>query len=268
MSVLAAVMMVSGVAQASDQVSAIVGGVNVSASQAIAKRTVALFMWQNSGSVGLCTGSIMDDSHILTAAHCVSDFKQGVVVFSTNSIIDLVKKAAQQGIKAVPQIRVMTSAVAQPGYSGQEGGDSEFNDLAIITFQGGLAPGYEPAHFLPKAQVLGAFASKTTITLSGYGITAPHSNDPNAGDQGAGTLRQVQVAFQSLSPNQIDVIVAGQMGHDACSGDSGGPAMIQAKGDVYVIGVASRSDCRVSSIYTLIVKENLPSVSNVRVATR
>jgi secreted trypsin-like serine protease len=154
---------------------------------------------------------------------------------------------------------MMTSAIAQPGYSGQAGGNAEFNDLAVVTFSGGLSAGYEPAHFLAKADALNALSKNAVVTLAGYGITSAPVATPNPSnpDQGSGTLRQVSVNFQSLSSQQIDIYVAGTRGHDACSGDSGGPAMIQLSGETYVVGVASRSDCRSTSIYTLVDRENV-----------
>ena len=264
--------MIMGASAQASQNSAfpIIGGSNVSSSATIAKRTVALFFIETNGNQGLCTGSILDNSRILTAAHCVSGFKQGLVVFSTANIIDLVSQAAKNGLASVPEVRLMSSAIAQPGYDGQLGGNAEFNDLAIVTFTGGLAAGYEPAHFMTKSTLMSVMTKNAPVTLAGYGITSAPTNTPNPADpdQGSGTLRQVAVGVLGLSPKQIDVYVGGRTGHDACSGDSGGPAMMQANGDWFVIGVASRSDCQTMSIYTLVNQEAVSAAkSNFEMAT-
>ena len=108
----------------------IVGGNNVAASDTIAKRTVGLFFVETNGDEGICTGSILDNSHILTAAHCVKDFQVGAVVFANDKMIELIQATANGGIAAVPQLRLMTAVKTEPGYSGQTGGNAEFNDLA------------------------------------------------------------------------------------------------------------------------------------------
>ena len=261
---LGALCLLSAPAFASENsVLPIIGGTNVSASHVIAKRTVGLFFMETDGKQGLCTGSILDNAHILTAAHCVTNFKAGLVIFSNANMLDQVKQAAQHGVATAPKVRLMSSAVAKPGYDGQLGGAAEFNDLAIVTFSGGLAAGYEPAKFLSQSDVLNALKENAPIVLAGYGITSPPSNTPNQADpnQGSGTLRQVGVKFAGMSAKLVDIFVAGSTGHDACSGDSGGPAMVQVSGETYVIGVASRSDCRTTSIYTLVGQENA-TISN------
>jgi secreted trypsin-like serine protease len=267
-------LLLSSAAMASNaSVRPIVGGTTVGVNETIAKRTVGLFFILHDGSNGICSGSILDNTRILTAAHCVQNVDAGVVVFSNNNMINLVINASQNGVDAVPQLRLMTGIKQEPGYSGQEGGNDEFNDLAVVTFEGGLPAGYEPAKFLPKASALQVLRRNAAITLAGYGITSAPAEeqapvpgasptpaptpDPSAPpvDDGSGTLRQVTVGFGLFSPNQIDMYVGGLTGHDACSGDSGGPSMITVGGEVYVVGVASRSDCVQMSIYTFVNQE-------------
>ena len=255
---LTAALLLNSSAGASTESVPIVGGNTVSANSAIGRRTVGLFFIQKDNKQSLCTGSILDSSHILTAAHCIQNLKQAMVLFSPN-MIQVIQNVSANGIAKTPEARVVTNAKEQPGYNGQAGGDSEFNDLAILTFAGGLVAGYEAAHFLSKADALNVLASHTPVVLAGYGVTTPPSVAATAADpnKGSGTLRQVAVSFDSMSPHQIDIFVAGPEGHDACSGDSGGPAMVQVNGETFVIGVASRSDCMATSIYTFVHSKNL-----------
>lgn len=263
------------VAHASEnQVVPIVGGTSVSNAEVIAKRTVGLFFITTKKENGVCTGSILDDSHILTAAHCVADYAQGLVVFANDKLLDYVKAAVKGGVSRVPQVRLMVSVKQEPGYSGQEGGGDEFNDLAVITFQGGLPAGYQPAKFLSQVSAQAFLKQGAKVTLAGYGITqkapqagapamrtsmlataptpSPKPAQPAPNTLGVGTLRQVDVQFAQFSPKLIDLYVQGQPQHDACSGDSGGPSVVNIQGETYVVGVASRSDCVHVSIYTFV----------------
>jgi secreted trypsin-like serine protease len=241
----------------------IVGGTSVPQSSVIAHRVVALFFMTTTNQQAACSGSILNDSQILTAAHCVANFKQGLVIFSTSNMLALVQSAFKNGLSAVPQARLMTGVKQEPGFPGGEpSGDGEFNDLAVVTFQGGLPAGYEPAKFLDQASALAVLQKGAPVTLAGYGITSPPKQQPGAPtqqtfmtadpNQGVGTLREVAVQATNFSAQGIDLFVAGPAHHDACSGDSGGPSMVVVGGETYVVGVASRSDCVQTSIYTFV----------------
>ena len=225
----------------------VVGGQNVSGSDVIAQRTVGIFMKMDKGAA-ICSGEIIDNSHILAAAHCVTGVQGGYVVFSTGDIT----KAPTQNPSSV---RPITGAKAMPGYDGQTSGGGEFADFSIISFSGGIPSGYEPAHFLPQSVISAKLKAGTSIVLAGYGITAPPSTDPGAGWQGAGTLRKVAVKLAQIGAQKIDMYLQGATGHIACEGDSGGPAMVSISGDLFVVGVDSRGNCQDVAIYGIVSKE-------------
>ena len=258
-------------AQAEVESAPIVGGTLVSSSELIARRTVGLyFLITENGQKGaaICSGSILDSSHILTAAHCVQGFQAGYVVFSANDVFSALKQANLQApVANGSAVQPMVSALAFPGFPGMNaanGNAGEFVDLAVITFRGGLPAGYEPAHFLPKNTLLSELGKSPDLTLSGYGMTTPPSQRPSSSSAsgfpaGVGTLRKVQVHTDHIASQQIDVFVGGVPHHNACEGDSGGPAMLTLNNDVYVVGVDSRGDCNTTSIYTIVDQENLSS---------
>ena len=262
---------------AETQSTPIVGGTVVAASDVIAKRTAALyFLINENGQKGaaICSGSILDDSHILTAAHCVQGFQSGYVVFSSSDIFTVLKQAASaHQFPTGGKVQPMVSAVALPGFPGMDaanGSDQEFPDLAVIQFRGGLPAGYEAAHFLPKVDLLKQLSKKPSVTLAGYGMITPpqavkksfEAGSASGFPIGVGILHQVTVHTVGVMPHQVDVDVGGIVGHNACEGDSGGPAMISVNGDVFVIGVDSRGDCRTTSLYTLVYRENTANLSN------
>ena len=274
----------------------IIGGTTVSSSTEIAQRTVGLFFQgkpdaQGQASAAVCTGSIVDDSHIITAAHCVQDFYEGAVIFTAGNMFAVLDQASKGGIASVNgQLAMMDSAVALPGFPGMANSNNanEFVDLAVITFKGGLPAGYQPAKFLAHSDVVAALKASNSATLAGYGMTsAPQelsqkrtqsfsfqggkkpkapapapSDDGSANDgfpAGVGTLRKVSVSYQGLSDKEIDIYFVGKMNHIACEGDSGGPASVTYQGETYVVGVDSRGDCASNAIYGLIDQETLNS---------
>ena len=232
----------------------VIGGQEVNNSDSIARRTVALIMIsmdQGKKGMGICSGSLIDSTHVLTAAHCITGFQYGYVVFSNTNAVAVAQAAHTSG---AGQAAPISSVKAMPGYGGQTGGGAEFPDFAIITFFGAIPAGYEPAHFLTAAGMAQVLKKGQTVTLAGYGITsAPQPNSTTL--QGAGTLRRVDVSLVGLSPKKIDLYLSGLANHIACEGDSGGPAMVAEQGQEYVIGVDSRGDCKSMAIYTLVTQE-------------
>jgi secreted trypsin-like serine protease len=234
----------------------IVGGRTVAANDTIARRTVALYMLKNDGKGGLCTGSILNGGTILSAAHCVYNVKKVVVIFALNNIGKIAQAALTSENGAGGIARVASNFRQLPGYSGQAGGSDEFPDLALITFKGGLPVGYEPAHFLNQAETAKVLRSGAPVTVAGYGITSVEErNQTISGPNTSGTLRQVTIQFASFSQNKVQMFLKGPTNRNACSGDSGGPAMVTIEGNPYVIGIASRSDCIQNSIYTWVPRE-------------
>ena len=109
----------------------------------------------------------------LTAAHCVADGTDGmVVIFGTNIRTD-----------SKDAVRVEGSEVPRT-WSEKHQGDSDFGDIAVIRFEGGVPSGFTPAKLAPTSLEIRA---GDEVTLAGYGIT-------RAGSQvGAGVLRKTTV---------------------------------------------------------------------------
>ena len=230
----------------------IIGGEKVAESDAIAHRTVGLFLQEKNGQRALCSGSILDSTHILTAAHCVENVVSGFVIFSAIDVMKIIRHRTDS--ESAPFLGAITSVRMYPGY--EENSDlplGEFVDIGIITFSGGLPTNYEAAHFLPHAKLLTELTHHKPITLAGYGV---NDATPDPGDNGSGELRKVGVRLEEVGEMKEDIEVENDE-QIACHGDSGGPALIEDGNDVYVIGVASRSDCHESSIYTLVDQEFL-----------
>jgi len=191
-------------------------------------------------NVGGCSGTILDATHILTAAHCVVEENgtratpaQVAVAAGTPDVTTAQGRAAGV-VKPVSVIRV------HPRYSA--GGF--FDDAAVLTLA-------TPLDFsLPTVQPL-AMANPGTVVspgravrVTGYGITGPGAGD-------FGTLRSVSVrsviggsACANTAPGAFLCTQGTNKG--ACSGDSGGTATIGSGAAMRVIGVTDIADsnCR------------------------
>lgn len=234
---VAGAMLASWIASSSVQAGPnIVGGVAVEANDPLARSTVALYLVDGNGRAAICTGSLINQSTVVTAAHCVQGVKQAAVVFARDvRRLDRIPKN---------RIRPVVGATANPNYHPDDG-MFYWNDIAVIRFQGGIPSGYEPATVMEKRASEIAVQPGAKVVIAGYGITAAEADN-------SGQLRKTTMFVRMVTKNQSEVGLV-NAGHSACQGDSGGPAFVQVNGRYLLWGVTSRGDKYCSlSIYTKI----------------
>ena len=211
----------------------IIGGQDSNGQEDFAKHIVALYDLRG-GSI--CTASILSESILLTAAHCVASPASDLrVVFGTDvdsrSII----------VKPVDAYQV------SPLWSLRQFQQFNTGDIALVKFSGGLPAGFKAIKFLSDASGL---KDGQNVMLAGYG-----TSDGVRGS-GAGKLRYVVTQIKKVGFSKTEILMEQSKGKGACHGDSGGPAYIQVNGELIVIGVTSRgvddvkNDCSVSSAYS------------------
>ncbi|MDO9410326.1 trypsin-like serine protease [Patulibacter sp.] len=198
--------------------------------------TVAVQTIFEGDNVGGCSGTILDPTHVLTAAHCVVEENgtratpDQVAVAAGTVDVTTPQGRATGAVKGVATIRV------HPRYSA--GGF--FDDAAVLTLS-------TPLDFsVPTIQPLAMVRSGTNVSpgrsvrVSGFGITGA-----NAGD--FGRLRAVNVrsviggsACANTAPGAFLCTQGTRKG--ACSGDSGGTATIGSGTARRLIGVTDIAD--------------------------
>lgn len=213
----------------------IINGVPVTTGNALAKSVVGL-MFKNPVWYTGCTGSVLGDRFILTAAHCLASAHADALMvnFSLNTPTyeqqsNPKTAIADADIEKAFVVRKVRSFLINPKYN--KSGD---HDLAIILLEDKIPADAVPVTLLPD-QYLDVANYKTTlddqphpITLIGFGVI---SENP-ATDTDVLRMTSVPGKFE----NQF-VVTDQTHGSGGCNGDSGGPAFFEIGKVTYQVGV-------------------------------
>lgn len=156
-----------------------------------------------------CSGVIVAEDLILTAAHCTSLAISGGVVYFGNNL-DSFK------LEAIPIIKVFK----HPSYTGPG------NDFTLLKLFDPIPAGYEPIELLDPSEPI--FQGEY-VRLAGFG-----SN--NKGDY-FGRLRVVESVILERASNESLYVENGSTA--ACGGDSGGPMFLLRGDQWYLAGVTA-----------------------------
>jgi len=172
---------------------------------------------------GICTGTLVAPTVVLTAAHCVEGLGNsgpyGTAKFGTGSgnffdsvtIIDYAKHRAFIGFK---EKDIALLRLAEPPMNGD-------TPVEPVTFN--LDP-------LDQSWV------GRNVTTVGFGNNIPPvGGDPSTGT-GAGTQREIEYTIDGVTAEHL---LVGTMTQNTCQGDSGGPTFAKIDGNWVVLSVTS-----------------------------
>lgn len=204
---------------------------------------VALYNIENES---LCTGSIIDDHYIITAAHCMSEEPRNMMVLFGASVEDAAK--SKQFIRASDGIAHENYAkTIERAKKTQTIPEFNWGDIALVEIDQDLPPNYKPV------AISNVDTSSQKTLLAGYGMF------DGVQGTGSGLLRKTVVNVDNPSFSETEASLDQTKGTGACHGDSGGPAYLQANKRYLLWGITSRglkdpnNDCSQYSVYTKIM---------------
>ncbi|VVD01337.1 unnamed protein product [Leptidea sinapis] len=192
---------------------------------------VALF---NAGRQ-FCGGSLIDDKHVLSAAHCVAHM-------TSWDVARLTAKLGDHNIRTNTETqhveRKIKRVVRHRGFDMS----TLYNDVSILTLD-------QPVSFTKNIRPIclpsgGRAYAGTVATVIGWGSLRESGPQPSVLQEVSipiWTNSECRLKYGSAAPGGIvdHMLCAGKASMDSCSGDSGGPLMVNEGGRWTQVGVVS-----------------------------
>ena len=204
-----------------------------------------LVLHRAGGGGSLCSGAIIDATHVLTAAHCVVE-NGAPVAASTLTVRAGVTNASTPGPSDSLQDRVVSTVRVHAGYvqGARTGGD----DVAVLVLSTplGLDGPTARAIALPSASTAIRFGD--SVSLAGFGLKTINGTIDGTLNGMTGTLVDQGECLPPAYDTANGVLLCAFSGSSSpCSGDSGGALVLPGSTPV-VIGVTRAASCSSNSV--------------------
>jgi V8-like Glu-specific endopeptidase len=182
----------------------------------------------------ICSGSLVTQTQILTAAHCILPVEvPGQFLDFTSEAGVYIGHGVEGGV--LPSQYKIKSYYVHPQYRKHPFGK---NDLAIIELDSEIK-NIQPIEILEAADVFKKYIKiQSDIVVMGFGYRQNTINEfPTEVKNRIGRKYQTRMSIVKQNSNEI-YLEANETG--PCTGDSGGPAFINIDNEAYLVGIASR----------------------------
>ncbi len=253
----------------------IIGGTEVSEGSLLQQSVVGIY---DAEEGALCTGSLIANNIVLTAAHCIGKNPTDLIIVFSTDLIGTLNKGQDDKTSLFKKIRRGFKTIVHDEWGKKHVRDEAWGDIALIRFEGTAPEGFKPATFISSSSLL---KNGTTVTVAGYGVNSNvlipvdptqtpdfkkmlddgHVFCEDEGEasgkcyreevSGEGLLRTTEIVIEGAF-NSTEVILNQTKGQASCEGDSGGPAYLKVNGEYQLWGVTSRGTrgCNGYVLYT------------------
>lgn len=214
----------------------IIGGALVTEKDPMTMSVVLIYVLNEEGVPETCTGSFISDTHILTAAHCVSDVENMSITQGVNPL-----NSSDMKLFKIAKI------TKHPYYKKEK--EFDRNDLAIIQVE--QSENFKiKALSLPTIDMIANLDKVSHLYLNenlisfGYGLSDESADSPDY------ILRSMALSYLS-SAGKTEWRAQQSLLNGLCSGDSGGPVILKHKKSSILVGVASGvyQDCHSTALF-------------------
>ena len=194
-----------------------------------------------------CSGTLITDTVVLTAAHCLDTATRGGSFIETSPLDLVIYIGEDPSVDLIAHVYTVSDVEIYSSYDRRALTD----DIALIKLDVAVTEA-TPVPFLPASLALSSSDAGGTVNFAGFGQTETGSSGVLM--QVDGTIGGLGCAVSGCSSagDTATQVSYSQPTSGPCFGDSGGPMFIERSGTAYVAGVTSYGDsnCTVYGVST------------------